>query len=96
VISIYDLSTGNYLKAILVLILAVALNIFDFYIRPYLSGRYADIHPLIFILGFISGPLMFGLLGFILGPLILGVTYAAVVAYKKEVEVKIDAKDKST
>jgi len=45
---------------------------FDFYIRPYLSGRYADIHPLIFILGFISGPLMFGLVGFIIGPLILG------------------------
>lgn len=39
---------------------------------------------------------MFGLLGFILGPLILGVTYAAVVAYKKEVEIKIDVKDKST
>jgi predicted PurR-regulated permease PerM len=55
-----------------VLILAVALNIFDFYIRPYLSGRDADIHPLIFILGFISGPLMFGLVGFIIGPLILG------------------------
>jgi predicted PurR-regulated permease PerM len=93
-ISIYDLSTSNYLKAVLVLLLAVALNIFDFYIRPYFSGRYADIHPLIFILGFISGPLMFGLLGFILGPLILGVTYAAVVAYKKEIEVKIDVKDK--
>jgi hypothetical protein len=39
---------------------------------------------------------MFELLSFILGPLILGITYAAVVAYKKEIEVKINVKDKST
>ncbi len=94
-LSIYDLSTGNYVRAVEVLILAIALNIFDFYIRPYLSGRYADIHPLIFMLGFISGPLIFGIVGFIIGPLILGVTYAAVVAYKKELEIKIDVKNKS-
>jgi predicted PurR-regulated permease PerM len=55
----------------------------DIYIRPKLSGKYADIHPLIFLLGFLGGPLVFGLVGFILGPLILGVTYAALVAYKK-------------
>jgi predicted PurR-regulated permease PerM len=94
-LSIYDFSTGNYLRAVAVLILAIVLNIFDFYIRPYLAGKYSDIHPLIFMLGFISGPLMFGIVGFIIGPLILGVTYAAVVAYKKELEVKIDVKDKS-
>lgn len=86
VLAIYDIATGNYVRAVAVLILAAALSIFDFYIRPYLSGRYADIHPLIFMLGFISGPLIFGIVGFIIGPLILGVTYAAVVAYKKEIE----------
>ena len=54
------------------------------YIRPKIAGKYADIHPLIFLLGFLCGPLVLGLVGFIIGPLVLGVTYAAVVAYKKE------------
>lgn len=85
-LAIHDFSIGNYIRAIAVLLLAIGLNILDFYIRPYLSGKYADIHPLIFMLGFISGPLIFGIVGFIIGPLILGVTYAAVLAYKKEIE----------
>jgi predicted PurR-regulated permease PerM len=65
----------------------------DFYLRPKLSGRYADIHPLIFILGFLCGPLVFGLVGFVLGPLILGVTYAAVISFKKENQIEVQ-KDK--
>lgn len=84
ILSIYDFINGNYLKAVSVLILGVLLSIIDVYVRPKLSGKYADIHPLIFMLGFLSGPLVFGLVGFIIGPLILGVTYAAVIAYKKE------------
>lgn len=95
VLSIYDLYTGNYIRAVAVLLLGGAMSVLDFYIRPYFSGKYADIHPLIFMLGFISGPLIFGIVGFIIGPLILGVTYAAVVAYKKEAEDKID-KNKSS
>ncbi|MFY9638429.1 MAG: AI-2E family transporter, partial [Methanobacterium sp.] len=62
-------------------------------IRPKLAGKYADIHPLIFLLGFLCGPLVLGLVGFIIGPLVLGVTYAAVVAYKKENEnIKLEKK----
>ena len=81
----YGFLTGSYIKAVEVLVLGAVLSIVaDFYLRPKLSGRYADIHPLIFILGFLCGPLVFGLVGFILGPLILGVTYAAVIAFKKE------------
>lgn len=88
ILSIYDFINGNYLKSISVLILGVLLSIIDIYIRPKLSGKYADIHPMIFMVGFLSGPLVFGLVGFIIGPLILGVTYAAVVAYKKEKTVE--------
>lgn len=80
----YELLTGSYLNAIAVLILGIMLSITDLYMRPKLSSRYADIHPLIFLLGFLCGPLVFGLVGFILGPLILGVTYAAVISFKKE------------
>jgi len=62
------------------------------YVRPKVAGKYADIHPLIFLLGFICGPLVLGLVGFIIGPLVLGVTYAAVVAYKKENQDKTPEK----
>jgi predicted PurR-regulated permease PerM len=66
------------------------------YIRPKIAGKYADIHPLIFLLGFLCGPLVFGLVGFIIGPLVLGVTYAAVVAYKKENQNSIPEKEIET
>ena len=83
-LAIYDLIIGNYLRAVEVMVLGGLLSLLDMYIRPKLAGKYADIHPLIFLLGFLCGPLVLGLVGFIIGPLVLGVTYAAVVAYKKE------------
>jgi predicted PurR-regulated permease PerM len=83
-LAIYDVIVGNYFRAVEVMLLGVFLSLVDVYIRPKIAGKYADIHPLIFLLGFISGPLILGIEGFIIGPLVLGVTYAAVVAYKKE------------
>lgn len=85
-LAIYDGILGNYIRAVEVMLLGVFLSLMDMYIRPKLAGKYADIHPLIFLLGFLCGPLVLGLVGFVIGPLILGVTYAAVVAYKKENE----------
>ncbi len=58
------------------------------YLRPHISGKYADIHPMIFLLGFICGPLLLGLVGFIIGPLVLGVAYAAVLAYKESKDIE--------
>jgi predicted PurR-regulated permease PerM len=43
---------------------------------------------MIFLLGFICGPLLLGLVGFIIGPLVLGVAYAAVLAYKESKEIE--------
>ena len=82
-LAIYDFATGNVARAIIVLLFGFFLSGSDIYLRPKLAGKYADIHPLIFLLGFLGGPLVFGIVGFILGPLILGVTYAALLAYKK-------------
>jgi len=84
ILAVYGFLTGSYIKAVAVLLLGLIMSIVDFYLRPKLSSKYADIHPLIFILGFLCGPLVFGLVGFVLGPLILGVTYAAVISFKKE------------
>lgn len=51
---------------------------------------------MIFLLGFICGPLLLGIVGFIIGPLVLGVAYAAVLAYKesKENESEIKKQEK--
>ena len=60
------------------------LSTVDMYIRPMLSSHYAEIHPLILLIGFLSGPLVYGIVGFIIGPLILGITYTVLDCYRKE------------
>lgn len=86
VLALYDLFTGNYIRMMVVILLSISLSVLDMYVRPQISGRYADIHPMIFLLGFICGPLLMGLVGFIIGPLVLGVAYAAILAYKNSRE----------
>lgn len=81
---IYDLLTGNYIRIIFVLFLALILSGSDVYIRPKLTGQYAEIHPLIFLFGFIFGVIVFGVVGLVIGPLILGITYAVLNAYRKK------------
>lgn len=79
-----DILSGNYPGAIVVLLFGFFLSTIDMYIRPALSSHYADIHPLILLIGFLSGPLVYGIVGFIVGPLILGITYAVLDNYRKE------------
>ena len=79
-----DLFTGNYPRAIVVLLFGFFLSTIDMYIRPALSSHYAEIHPLILLVGFLAGPLVYGVVGFIVGPLILGVTYTVLDSYRKE------------
>ena len=79
-----DVMSGNYPRAVVVLLFGFFLSTVDMYIRPALSSHYADIHPLILLIGFLSGPLVYGIVGFIVGPLILGITYAVLDNYRKE------------
>ncbi len=79
-----DVVSGNYPRAIVVLLFGFFLSTIDMYIRPMLSSHYANIHPLILLIGFLSGPLVYGIVGFIVGPLILGITYAVLDSYRKE------------
>jgi predicted PurR-regulated permease PerM len=96
VLFVSDLLSGNYVRAAIVLFFGFGLSLSDMYIRPALTSKYVDIHPMILILGFLSGPLVFGLVGFILGPLILGITYAVVKTYKKEKEMLKKKNSKKT
>ena len=79
-----DIFAGNYPRAIVVLLFGFFLSTIDMYIRPALSSHYAEIHPLILLIGFLSGPLVYGVVGFIIGPLILGITYTVLDNYRKE------------
>lgn len=79
-----DIISGNYVRAIIVLFFGFFLSSIDMYIRPALSSHYADIHPLILLVGFLAGPLVYGIVGFIVGPLILGITYAVLDCYRKK------------
>lgn len=83
-LAISDVVGGNYLRIPIVLIFGFFLSLVDMYIRPALSSHYADIHPLILLVGFLSGPVVYGIVGFIVGPLILGITYAILDSYRKE------------
>ena len=79
-----DIFSGNYPRAVIVLLFGFFLSTIDMYIRPALSSHYAEIHPLILLIGFLSGPLVYGVVGFIIGPLILGITYTVLDCYRKE------------
>ena len=79
-----DVFTGNYPRAVVVLIFGFFLSSVDMYIRPALSSHYADIHPLILLIGFLAGPLVYGIVGFVVGPLILGITYEVLDKFRKE------------
>ena len=46
-----DILSENYPRAIVVLLFGFFLSTVDMYIRPALSSHYADIHPLILLLG---------------------------------------------
>lgn len=78
-----DIFSGNYPRAVIVLLFGFFLSTIDMYIRPALSSHYAEIHPLILLIGFLSGPLVYGIVGFIVGPLILGITYTVLDNYRK-------------
>jgi len=54
------------------------------YIRPHLAGKRGKVHPLIVLIGFLGGTLLWGLKGFILGPLALGLAQAVIETYFKD------------
>lgn len=83
-LAILDAVSGNYPRVVVVLLFGFFLSLVDMYIRPAISSHHADIHPLILLVGFLAGPLVYGIVGFIVGPLILGVTYTILDSFRKE------------
>jgi predicted PurR-regulated permease PerM len=56
----------------------------DNFIRPIIYRRYAEVHPLITLIGAIAGVSVFGLLGLLIGPLALSYLFELVRMYKEE------------
>lgn len=62
----------------------LAVGNIDNVIRPYISNRYAQIHPLITIVGAIAGVSYLGILGLLIGPLALSYLFELLKMYQRE------------
>lgn len=84
-IGIFSILIGNTTQGVLVILFGWIIETStDFYIRPKISVQYSEVHPLVFLLGFIYGAVTMGIPGLFIGPMILGITYAAYKIYRKE------------
>lgn len=84
-IGIFSILIGNTFQGVMVIVFGWIIETStDFYIRPRISVQYSEVHPLVFLLGFIYGAVTMGIPGLFIGPLILGITYAAYKVYRKE------------
>ncbi len=76
---------GHYGAATVMVVLGVVVigNV-DVVIRPAVFRRYAQIHPLITLIGAIGGVGYFGLLGILIGPLALSYFFELIRMYQEE------------
>ncbi len=73
---------GKYLQAVVLLILAVFLFFVpDNAIKPVIMKRTTNIHPLLVLLSFIGGVVVFGAPGFVIGPFVLAVADGLIHAW---------------
>ena len=69
---------------LLVLLGAGVVGNVDYVIRPRIFKRWANIHPLVTLLGALAGVPFFGLLGLLIGPLALSYFFELVKMYREE------------
>jgi predicted PurR-regulated permease PerM len=56
----------------------------DHVFRPWVSGRYAEIHPFIILIGAVAGVSYLGIIGLLIGPLALSYFFELLKMYRKE------------
>lgn len=62
----------------------VTAALVDYLLRPYVSNRYAQIHPLITLFGAVAGVSYLGIVGLLIGPLALLYFFELLSMYQKE------------
>lgn len=97
-IAIFFIMNGQLMTGIIIFVVGfifVSLTS-ELYVRPKLAGKYAKIHPMVFLFGFFGGLLAFGPIGIIAGPIILGIVIVFIKYYLlgKEIENKNSFIDK--
>src|SRR6267378_1431453 len=77
---------GHHALAGVLLVLggAVIVGNVDFVIRPMVFRRWANIHPLVTLVGALAGVPYFGILGLLIGPLALSYLFELVKMYREE------------
>ena len=77
---------GNHALAGVLLAIggAVIVGNVDFVIRPMVFRRWANIHPLVTLVGALAGVPYFGILGLLIGPLALSYFFELVKMYREE------------
>jgi predicted PurR-regulated permease PerM len=61
-----------------------ATGIIDYVIRPLVFNRFAQIHPMVTLIGAVAGVSYFGLLGLLVGPLAISYFFEIVRMYREE------------
>ena len=61
-----------------------ATTLIDYGIRPFVFNRFAQIHPLVTLVGAVAGVSYFGLLGLLIGPLALSYFFEILRMYREE------------
>jgi predicted PurR-regulated permease PerM len=62
----------------------ISAALVDYLLRPYVSNRYAQTHPLITLVGAIAGVSYLGIIGLLIGPLALLYFFELLTMYRKE------------
>lgn len=75
---------GNTFPAVAIFIWGAIISSVDNFIRPYIQKRVGQIHPLITIVGVLSGISVFGILGIVIGPLLLSYAISITQMYIEE------------
>ncbi|NPV50522.1 MAG: AI-2E family transporter [Candidatus Methanofastidiosum sp.] len=97
-IAVVYIMNGQAMTGIYIFIIGQVLVtvIPELYIKPKLAGKYAKIHPMIFLFGFFGGLLAFGAIGIFVGPIAIGIVIVFIKYYLlgKELENKNSFIDK--